>query len=273
VTAAPSSTYDASSGEAYQRFLGRWTQRLAERVIDVASLPAAGDLLDIGCGTGSLARALAARFPARRVVGVDIAEPYVAFARANSAADALTFEVGDATKLRWPDGQFAASFAQLVLNFIPSAATAAAEMRRVTRRGGAVIAAVWDFRGGLVYQRLFWDTAAAFELGAAAARDRLFSHPLATREGLVDLWRSAGLADVRCESATIRMDFADFADYWDPLLGGQGPVGTYVNGLAPATRQIVRENVRAAFLSGAPDGPRSMTATAWVVQGRSPQSY
>ena len=106
-----------------------------------------------------------------------------------------------------------------------------------------------------------------------AARDRLFSHPLATREGLVDLWRSAGLADVRCESATIRMDFADFADYWDPLLGGQGPVGTYVNGLAPATRQIVRENVRAAFLSGAPDGPRSMTATAWVVQGRSPQSY
>ncbi len=36
-------------------------------------------------------------------------------------------------------------------------------MRRATRSGGTIAAAVWDFPGGLVYQRIFWDTAAALD--------------------------------------------------------------------------------------------------------------
>ncbi len=66
------------------------------------------------------------------------------------------------------------------------------------------------------------------------------------------------------------MDFADFADYWEPLLAGQGPVGGYVAALPPEKRAAVRDAVRSAFLSGAPDGERSMTATAWVVRGAVP---
>jgi len=64
------------------------------------------------------------------------------------------------------------------------------------------------------------------------------------------------------------MDYASFDDYWQPLLGGQGPVGAYATSL-PADRQtLVRERVRLAYLAGSPDGPRSMTATAWAVRGR-----
>jgi hypothetical protein len=63
------------------------------------------------------------------------------------------------------------------------------------------------------------------------------------------------------------MDYANFDDYWRPLLGGQGPVGTYVNGLAPDRQALIAERVRAAYLAGGPDGPRSMTATAWAVRG------
>jgi hypothetical protein len=48
---------------------------------------------------------------------------------------------------------------------------------------------------------------------------------------------------------------------------GQGPIGVYVQGLAPGLRQRLEERVRIAYLSGAPDGPRSMTATAWAVRG------
>ena len=62
------------------------------------------------------------------------------------------------------------SIAQLALNFMPDPGRAAQEMRRVTRSGGVVAAAVWDFRGGLVFQRLFWDTAAALDPQAAGAR-------------------------------------------------------------------------------------------------------
>ena len=143
-------------------------------------------------------------------------------------------------------------------------------MRRVTCAGGVVAAAVWDFRGGLLYQRLFWDTAAALEPDAGRARDRLFSHPLALPEGLVELWQAVGLRAVERGSLTIRMDFADFDDYWRPLQGGQGPFGAYVASLSERRRARIRASVRAAFLAGAPDGPRSLTATAWAVRGRVP---
>lgn len=191
------STYHASDGAAYDVFLGRWTRELAPLLIDFASVAPDGALLDVGTGTGSLARAMAGRWPSRKVVGVDVAAPYIAFARANSTAPHLEFKIGDAAALGHPDGAFAGAIAQLVLNFVPNAGLALREMRRVTRLGGTVAAAVWDFRGGLVYQRLFWDTASGIDPRAADARDRLFSGALALPDGLPTLFSDAGLVDVQ----------------------------------------------------------------------------
>ena len=261
-----SSPYRATDGAAYERFLGRWTQRLALPFCAFARLPAAGPVLEVGCGTGSLALALSQQ---RRepVAAIDIAEPYIAFARSRPGADRVAFETGDACHLRFADGSFTAALTQLVLNFVPDPLAAVSEMKRVTGPQGVVAGAIWDFRGGLVYQRLFWDTAAGIDPAAGAARDRLFAHPLAQSAGLLDLWRRTGLADIELGSLTIRMDYGNFADYWSPLLTGQGPVGVYVQGLDPELRKRLQEQVRLAYLSGTPDGPRSMTATAWAVRG------
>jgi SAM-dependent methyltransferase len=261
------STYDATDGAAYEVFLGRWTSRLAEPLLDFAAFPAAGRLLDVGCGTGSLARAMAARWPARNVVGVDIAPPYIAFARTQAKSANLQFEVADAIRLPYADASFVGAAAQLVLNFVPDPIAVLHEIQRVTAAGGPVIATVWDFRGGLVYQRIFWDTAAGIDPGAAIVRDRLFSGELALPDGLARLFESAGLDRVEHTSITIRMDYANFADYWKPLCGGQGPVGTYLAKLAPDLRARIEEAVARAFLSGSPDGPRSLAATAWAVRG------
>lgn len=266
----PSSAYHASDGAAYELFLGRWTARLARPLLDFAAFSPAGDLLEVGCGTGSLACAMAERWPGRRVVGLDIAEPYIAFARGRADGEWPVFQIGDSCRLPYRDAEFGGAAAQLVLNFVSDPQRAVAEMRRVTRSGGCLVAAVWDFRGGLVYQRLFWDTAAGLDPAAATARDRLFSSALALPDGLVDLFSQAQLSKVERASLSIRMDYASFADYWQPLLGGQGPVGTYAAGLAPALRARIEAAVRAAYLSGAPDGPRSMTATAWAVRGLVP---
>jgi SAM-dependent methyltransferase len=265
---APSG-YRADDGAAYERFLGRWTQRLAEPFLDFADVPPEGDLLDVGCGTGSLSLAMAARWPRRRITGVDLSEAYLAAARlrGQGSGDAVRFERADATRLPYPSGAFSGSLAQLVCNFVADADAAAGEMRRVVRPGGVVAACVWDFRGGLVYQRLFWDTAAGVDPDAADARDRLFSGAMARPDGLLEVFRRRGLSGVERTSLTIRMDYADFDDYWAPLLGGQGPVGTYVTGLAPERQRDIKARVRAAYLSGAPDGPRSMTAAAWAVRG------
>ena len=158
---------------------------------------------------------------------------------------------------------FFGTAAQLVLNFIPNAEAAVREMRRVTRRGGRVVAAVWDFRGGLVYQRIFWDTAAGLDPQAGHARDRLFSAPLAAPGAVAKLFADAGFLEVRSESLTIRMDYQNFEDYWLPLLGGQGPVGTYVAELPSDLRARIKDGVRRAYCAGSPDGERSLCATAW----------
>lgn len=198
---------------------------------------------------------------------VDRSAPYLAFARARPAGADIQFAQADAASLPFATGAFAAALAQLALNFMPNPGRTAIEMRRVTRSGGVIAAAVWDFRGGLVFQRLFWDTAATLSRNAGRARDRLFSHPLALPEGLVELWRATGLQAVERGSLTIRMEFAGFEDYWQPLLGGEGPFGAFVAGLSERQRTRIRASVRRAFLAGAPDGPRSLTATAWAVRG------
>ncbi len=264
------STYQASDGAAYEVFLGRWTKQLAPRLLDFAAFAPDGALLDVGTGTGSLALAMAARWPSRRVFGIDIAGPYIQYARTRTKGRSPDFETGDAAALRFHDAAFAGSAAQLVLNFVPDAIAAVREMRRVTRPGGTVCAAVWDFRGGLVYQRLSWDTAAGIDPQAGQARDRLFSGSFALPDGLPSLFRTAGLAEIEQASLTIRMTYADFDDYWQPLLGGQGPVGTYVAALEPSMRQRIEQAVRLAYCSGSPDGERSLTATAWAVRGTIP---
>jgi SAM-dependent methyltransferase len=261
------STYHASDGTAYELFLGRWTKRLAQPLLDFAGFSPEGTLLDVGTGTGSLAFAMAARWPIRKILGIDIAEPYIAYARSQTASSPPVFEMGDAAKLRYDEACFAGVAAQLVLNFVPEPLIAVGEMRRVTKSHGTVVAAVWDFRGGLVFQRLFWDTAAGIDPQAGIARDRLFSAPLSLPDGLPKLFGEAGLDQVQRSSITIRMDYANFEDYWQPLLGGQGPVGTYVTNLSIDLRCRIEEAVRSAYCSGAPDGDRSLTATAWAVRG------
>ena len=262
------STYHASDGAAYEGFLGRWTTVLAPPFLEFAELPSEGPLLDVGTGTGSLAFAMAERWPVREIIGVDIAEPYIAYAQSQAARPSPAFETGDVSALRYQDDTFAGATAQLVLNFVPDAKAAVSEMKRVTRPGGSVAAAVWDFRGGLVFQRLLWDTAAGIDPQAGVARDRLFSGTLALPDALPQLFSAAGLADVQRGSITIRMNFANFDDYWQPLLGGQGPFGSYVATLSVDMRGKIEEAVRRAYCSGAPDGERSLTATAWAVRGR-----
>jgi hypothetical protein len=70
VVTESSSTYFANDGAAYERFLGRWSRRLADHLIAFANFAATGDLLDVGRGTGGLAIA----WPERRIVGIDAAK-------------------------------------------------------------------------------------------------------------------------------------------------------------------------------------------------------
>ncbi len=261
------SHYTATDAAAYERLMGRWSGRLAEELIAFAGLEAGDRVLDAGCGTGSLALALTARAEPAAIVGIDIAAPYIAYARERAADPRLSFVVGDAVAMDFPAAGFDRRYSLLALNFMSDPGMALATMRRATRAGGVIAAAVWDFPGGLVYQRIFWDTAAALDPVADGARARHFSSRLAAPGELAAAFREAGLSEVCPASLTIRMDYADFADYWEPIADAQGPIGDYVKGLRPAQFEALTAAIRRAYLAGMPDGPRSMAATAWAVRG------
>src|SRR5205823_2499592 len=95
------------------------------------------------------------------VTGVDLTESYVESARARNTDPRISFQSADARVLPFEDNSFDRAFSMLVLQFIPDAARAVAEMRRVVRPGGTVTAAVWDAYGGMPANRMIWDTAAA----------------------------------------------------------------------------------------------------------------
>src|SRR6516165_4341362 len=202
------SGYTATDAQAYEHLMGRWSGRLAKELIAFAGIETADRVLDVGCGTGSMALALAARPEPMQIVGIDIAEPYIAYASARSTDPRLSFLTGDAAALDLPVGSFDRCFSVLALNFMSNPARALDGMRRVTRSGGIVTAAVWDFAGGLIYQRIFWDTAAALDPDADLARGRHFSSPLIRPGEIVAAFEDAGLRCVQPASLTIRMEYA-----------------------------------------------------------------
>lgn len=263
-----STIFIANNAEVYQQHMGRWSQHLAIIFTNFAAVERPNSILDVGCGPGSLTLTLGKHFPGAKITGIDFSQAYVDFARTQAPDDRIKFEQGDAASLPYPDHEFDCALSLLVLNFIPDAEKAAHEMARVTKRSGVVAAAVWDYRGGLPYQRMLFDTAVALDPeNAQAVRNKVFSTPLTGLGELAATWKKIGLREITQASLTIRMEFQSFADYWVPFLGGQGITGAYVKGLNGEKRSLIERYVRLAYLCGGEDGPRSFASTAWAVRG------
>jgi ubiquinone/menaquinone biosynthesis C-methylase UbiE len=118
---------------------------LRERMLDRARVAAGERVLDVGCGTGTLAIAAARRVGAAGDVrGVDASPEMIARSRrkAAKAGAAVTFEVAAAERLPFADASFDVVMGTLMLHHLPRAVRreCALEMRRVVRPGGRVLA-------------------------------------------------------------------------------------------------------------------------------------
>jgi SAM-dependent methyltransferase len=270
MSSTPSSTFVAADSEGYELLMGRWSRRLCESFLDFVGIEPGHDILDVGCGTGCMASALLSRSHFSRLLGIDFSPVYVAHAANRYIDPRVFFEVGDACGLNLPDSSFDRVLSLLVLQFIPHASQAIAEMKRVARPGAVVAAAVWDVRGGYIANRIFFDTAAALDANAVERRARNYTRPLTRPGELANAWRAAGFHHLKEETLGIRMEFSCFQDYWAPYEGKDGPGAEYVATLSDNVRANLREAVRRAYLDGDADGPRSYAALAWAVRGIAP---
>ena len=253
---------------AYERFMGRWSRQLAPLFVALAGIRDGHSVLDVGSGTGALALAALDAGPSAQIVGVDPSAAYVAYARTRVSNGRVRLLVGDAQALQLGDRTFDRVVSLLVMNFIPDPAKALGEMVRVTRPGGVIAAAVWDYGGDMQMLRIFWDEAVARD-PAIAARDERHM-PLSKSGELAALWRAQGLVAVEEQPLTIPLSFASFDDYWSPFVGGQGPAGAYVAALADTDREALQRRLRQRLLGDGPDRAIVLQARAWAVKGMAP---
>lgn len=250
-------------GDPYERYVGRWSRRVAPRFLSWLALPSGRRWLDVGCGTGALCAAIADQCSPASLAGVEPSEGFLKTARQHLAGQAA-LRSGSAAALPLEDNAFDVVVSGLVLNFVPDARAALAEMARVTRSGGTIAAYVWDYAGKMELMRVFWDAAVALDPDATGL-DEGVRFPLCRPAALGQLFSSAGLKDVQTAAIDVPTPFESFQDYWQPFLGGQGPAPGYAMSLDEAARTRLRERLRERLPAQA-GGSITLTARAWAVR-------
>ena len=253
-----------SSTDTYERYMGRWSRKVAPLFLSWLNAPGGKSWIDIGCGTGELTYQIAATCSPAKILGIDSSEGFITSVR--ERVPSADFSVGNAVGLDLPDRSMDLAVCGLVLNFIPDKQKAVSEMARIVRPGGTVALYVWDYAGHMQIMRYFFDTALEFDPGSSEYDDGV-NAPICRPQPLIDTFESAGLVDVETTAIDIPTPFVDFDDYWTPFLGGTGSAPKYCMSLDEDLRNRIRDSVRAKLPTG-PDGEILLAARAWAVKGK-----
>ena len=242
-------------GEAYGRFMGRYSEPLADQFVDLVGARPGQRALDVGCGPGVLTARLVDRCGPDDVVAVDPSPPFVEAAR--TRLPGVDVRRAAAEDLPFADDTFDLCLAQLVVHFMSDPVAGLREMGRVARPGGLVAASVWDHTTGTGPLSPFWNAARDVDPAAPGEAELAGS-----REGhLAELAEAAGLGGVTSTSLTVRVAFASFEDWWAPYLLGVGTTGDYMARLDEEHQRAIERRCRETL----PPAPFEQDARAWVV--------
>jgi SAM-dependent methyltransferase len=247
----------AVAADAYDRFMGRYSTRLAPGFADLAGVAPGQRAIDVGCGPGALTGELVARLGADAVAAVEPSESFVIAARERHPG--VDVRRAAAEELPFPDAEFDVALAQLVVHFMADPIAGLREMARVTRPGGVVVACVWDHAGGRGPLSLFWT--AVRQLDPEAPDE---SELPGTGDGqLAELFEAGGLRNVVDTELAVRMEYGSFEEWWEPFTRGVGPAGVYAAGLDAVRREELKERCRQLV----PVAPFALEAIAWAAHG------
>jgi SAM-dependent methyltransferase len=255
-----------ASARAYEGlFVPALFAEWAAKVADAAQLRPGQRVLDVACGTGALAREVAARIGAAgRVVGIDANPGMLAVAR--EQAPGIEWREAFAESLPFPDGSFDAVVSQFGLMFFRDRRQALREMVRVLAPGGRLTVAVWD---SLENTPAYAAEVALLErtagrLGADALRAPFV---LGDREELALLFSEAGVtpAEITTDRGSARfpsirvMVEADLRG-WLPVMG--------VTLMEEQIDRILREAENALRAFATADGRVEFAESAHIVTAR-----
>jgi SAM-dependent methyltransferase len=246
--------------QGYLRAIEERFAPVTEAVIRRAGLQRGARVLDLGTGTGAVARR-AARLvaPSGQVIGVDISLRMLALAQQQAAAAGLTnvrFQEGRAEAIPTDDASCDVLLASLSLMYAIDRATAAGECARVLRPGGRLVASCWagPEQCDIV---LFQQTAGRFAPPSPAPG--VGPGALADPTPFLARLAAAGI-DARLEEADADFVFDSFAAAWDVL------AAVTTAGLAPE-RQAEAQAAVQAIMWPDPERPRQFRNVAHIIVG------
>jgi ubiquinone/menaquinone biosynthesis C-methylase UbiE len=132
-------------GRLAPRYEERWAvyvRRTTERTLAQLAPRPGERILDVGCGTGALIRAVLRAQPRAHVMGVDLSPAMLEIARSGSGSLAALV-VADAASLPLPDGSFDAVVSVSSFHFWADAPRALRELARIIRPGGRLVVTDW----------------------------------------------------------------------------------------------------------------------------------
>lgn len=253
-----------TDGNAYERYMGAWSQLIADQFLGWLK-PATGlQWLDVGCGNGAFTQVIVDRCAPKTVDGVDPSEAQLVFARQRPASRVAKFQAGDAMALPFPDHSFDVAVMPLVIFFVPDPFKGVAEMARVVRPGGLVTAYGWDLTAGGFPYHIVQD-----EMEALGIPRRLATIPDAAEfPRLRAFWTAARLQDIETKVINVQRMYASADELWRITYGSPN-IGPMLEAMRPD--QIAELKVRVAQRVPADSAGRlTLTGRAHAIRGRVP---
>lgn len=189
----PEVQIDRSAEEWHLRFEQQagWTSKARSYLLQKTRTRWRGRILEVGCGTGAITRRLNSETPVQtRVYGLDIDRDFLRLAKIKDTK--TRFCAGNGIALPYASGIFDAAVCHFFLLWIPRPEQALAEMVRVTRSGGQVMAFAEPDYGGRI------DAPAELEALGRLQAEALRLQGSAPNRGreLAQLFHAVGLEEV-----------------------------------------------------------------------------
>jgi SAM-dependent methyltransferase len=254
----------------WEEFFGRITKPVTDRFL--AEVRPGQRVLDIASGVGEPAISIARKVgPGGSVLGTDLVEEMIAFARGKATAHGVTnvvFRCVDGEVVDVPAGSFDVVSIRWGLMFMPDPEACLRSAHRALRKGGRIVLSCWA-----APQKNLWAS------GPIDVLKRYVDMPppppgapglfaLADPARLQSALEASGFSDIAIEEVELFMaDFATGAEYWTFVLEIAGPIATMFAKVAPEKREeaageVIREIER---IGG---GSARLRGITWVATAR-----
>ena len=255
-----------TNAAAYEIYVGRWSRLVARQFVTWLDIPFASTWIDVGAGTGILTQVILEQNAPQKIIGLDLSEPYLAYARQVITDKRVEWVVGDASEIVLDRPAFDVVVAGLVLNFVPSPEDMVRGMKAAIRQDGVIAAYVWDYGDRMEMMRHFWDAAIAVD-PSAKEFDAGTQFAICNPNNLRSLFATIGLRDIEIIPIDIQTQFSHFDDFWVPFLGAQGSVSRYLRSLDEDQQNALQKQLQRQ-LPISHDHSISLSARAWAIKGR-----